>query len=197
MKKLSLYIVVLFGIQMTFTSCGYNDMVSKRELADKQWSNVESAYQRRLDLIDNLVNTVKGEAKFEQETLTQIVEARASATKMTIDPSKSTPEQLAKWQESQGQLGAALGKLISISENYPNLKANESFKELRDQVEGTENRINTERNRFNEAVADYNVLIKSIPQNIYAGWFGFTSKQGFAADKAAATAPKVDFSDKK
>ncbi len=197
MKKLSLYLVVLFGIQMTFTSCGYNDMVSKRELVDKQWSNVESAYQRRLDLIDNLVNTVKGEAKFEQETLTQIADARASATKMNIDPSKATPEQLIKWQESQGQLGAALGRLISISEQYPNLKANESFKELRDQVEGTENRINTERNRFNEAVADYNILIKSVPQNIYAGWFGFTQKNGFAADKAAATAPKIDFSDKK
>jgi len=172
-------------------------MVSKREGVDKAWANVQSAYQRRMDLIPNLVSTVKGEAKFEQETLTQVVEARASATQMSIDPSKSTPEQMMKWQEAQGQLGAALGRLISISENYPTLQANQSFRELQAQLEGTENRINTERGRYNEAVADYNVMIKSIPQNIYAGWFGFTARQGFEADKAAANAPKVDFGTEK
>lgn len=198
MKKTTIYILLLAGFQMLLTSCGYNDMVSKREGVDKQWADVQSAYQRRMDLIPNLVSTVKGEAKFEQETLTQVVEARASATQMTVDPSKSTPEQMMKWQEAQGQIGAALGRLISISENYPNLQANQAFRDLRDQLEGTENRINTARDRYNESVASYNTLIKSIPQNIYAGWFGFTARQGFEADKAAATAPKVDFgTDKK
>lgn len=198
MKKTTIYILLLAGFQMLLTSCGYNDMVSKREGVDKQWADVQSAYQRRMDLIPNLVGTVKGEAKFEQETLTQVVEARASATQMTVDPSKSTPEQMMKWQEAQGQIGAALGRLISISENYPNLQANQAFRDLRDQLEGTENRINTARDRYNESVASYNTLIKSIPQNIYAGWFGFTARQGFEADKAAATAPKVDFgTDKK
>lgn len=198
MKKTSLYLVIIVSFQMLMTSCGYNDMVSKREGVDKQWANVQSAYQRRMDLIPNLVAAVKGEANFEQETLTKVVEARASATKMTIDPSNATPEQMMQWQQAQGQLGAALGRLISISENYPNLQSNQGFRELRDQLEGTENRINTERNRFNESVADYNTLIKSIPQNIYAGWFGFTARNPFQADPAAASAPKVDFStDKK
>jgi LemA protein len=179
------------------TSCGYNDMVGKREGVDKKWANVQSAYQRRLDLIPNLVSTVKGEANFEQETLTKVVEARASATQMKLDVSKATPEQMMQWQQAQGQLGAALGRLISISENYPNLQANQGFRELRDQLEGTENRINTERNRFNEVVAEYNTLIKSIPQNIYAGWFGFTPRTPFQADAAAAAAPKVDFGTEK
>lgn len=198
MKKTTLYLLILAGFQMLISSCSYNDMVSKRENVDKQWANVQSAYQRRMDLIPNLVSTVKGEAKFEQETLTAVVEARASATKMTIDPSKSTPEQMMKWQEAQGQIGAALGKLISISENYPNLQANQAFRALQAELEGTENRINTERGRFNESVAEYNTLIKSIPQNIYAGWCGFTARQGFQADAGAASAPKVDFgTDKK
>lgn len=198
MKKSAIYLSIIIAFQLLMSSCGYNDMVSKREGVDKQWANVQSAYQRRMDLIPNLVNTVKGEAKFEQETLTAVVDARASATKMTIDPSKSTPEQMMKWQEAQGQIGAALGKLISISENYPNLQANQAFRELQAELAGTENRINTERGRYNEAVADYNTMIKSIPQNIYAGWFGFTAKQGFQADAAAANAPTVDFgTDKK
>ena len=136
---------------------------------------------------------MKGEAKFEQETLTKVIEARASATKMNIDPSKASPEQMAKWQQAQGQLGAALGRLMMISERYPNLQANKSFQELRDQIEGTENRINTERNRFNESVANYNTLVKSIPQNIYAGWFGFTPRTPFQADAAASEAPTVNF----
>lgn len=193
MKKTFLYASVLFALQLTISSCGYNDMVSKRESVDKQWGNVQSSYQRRADLVDNLVNTVKGEAKFEQETLTKVIEARASATKMEIDPSKSTPEQLAKYQEAQGQLSSALGRLIMVSEQYPTLQANASFKELRDQLEGTENRINTERNRYNEMVGDYNSTIRSIPQSIYAGWFGFTARNYFEADKSAATAPKVSF----
>lgn len=193
MKKASIYLALFFGIQFLTTSCGYNDMVSKREMVDQSWANVQSAYQRRLDLIDNLVNTVKGEAKFEQETLSKVIEARASATRMNIDPSKASPEQMMKWQEAQGQLGSALGRLMAITENYPTLQANQSFRELRDQIEGTENRINTERNRFNESVRDYNTTVRSIPQNIYAGWFGFTPRQGFEADKAAAIAPKVDF----
>lgn len=197
MKKTTFFLILAATFQMLMTSCGYNDMVAKREGVDKQWANVESSYQRRLDLIPNLVSTVKGEANFEQETLTKVVEARASATQMKIDPSNATPEQMMQWQQAQGQLGAALGRLISISENYPNLQANQGFRDLRDQLEGTENRINTERNRFNEVVADYNTLIKSIPQNIYAGWFGFTPRSPFQADAAAATAPKVDFGTEK
>jgi LemA protein len=198
MKKTTIYFFLLAGFQMLISSCSYNDMVSKRESVDKQFANVQSAYQRRMDLIPNLVSTVKGEAKFEQETLTAVVEARASATSMTIDPSKSSPEQMQKWQESQGQLGAALGRLMSISENYPNLQANQAFRELQAELAGTENRINTERGRYNESVAEYNTLIKSIPQNIYAGWCGFTAKEGFKADAAASTAPKIDFgTDKK
>jgi LemA protein len=197
MKKSTLFLILAATFQMLITSCGYNDMVAKREGVDKQWANVQSAYQRRLDLIPNLVSTVKGEANFEQETLTKVVEARASATQMKLDVSKATPEQMMQWQQAQGQLGAALGRLISISENYPNLQANQGFRELRDQLEGTENRINTERNRFNEVVAEYNTLIKSIPQNIYAGWFGFTPRTPFQADAAAAAAPKVDFGTEK
>jgi LemA protein len=197
MKKSTLFLILAATFQMLMTSCGYNDMVAKREGVDKQWANVQSAYQRRLDLIPNLVSTVKGEANFEQETLTKVVEARASATQMKLDVSKATPEQMMQWQQAQGQLGAALGRLISISENYPNLQANQGFRELRDQLEGTENRINTERNRFNEVVAEYNTLIKSIPQNIYAGWFGFTPRTPFQADAAAAAAPKVDFGTEK
>ena len=197
MKKSTLFLILAVTFQMLMTSCGYNDMVAKREGVDKQWANVQSAYQRRLDLIPNLVSTVKGEANFEQETLTKVVEARASATQMKLDVSKATPEQMMQWQQAQGQLGAALGRLISISENYPNLQANQGFRELRDQLEGTENRINTERNRFNEVVAEYNTLIKSIPQNIYAGWFGFTPRTPFQADAAAAAAPKVDFGTEK
>lgn len=197
MKKTTLFLILAASFQMLMTSCGYNDMVAKREGVDKQWGNVQSAYQRRMDLIPNLVSTVKGEANFEQETLTKVVEARASATQMKIDPSNATPEQMMQWQQAQGQLGAALGRLISISENYPNLQANQGFRDLRDQLEGTENRINTERNRFNEVVADYNTLIKSIPQNIYAGWFGFAPRTPFQADAAAAAAPKVDFGTEK
>jgi LemA protein len=197
MKKSTHFLILAATLQMLMTSCGYNDMVAKREGVDKQWANVQSAYQRRLDLIPNLVSTVKGEANFEQETLTKVVEARASATQMKLDVSKATPEQMMQWQQAQGQLGAALGRLISISENYPNLQANQGFRELRDQLEGTENRINTERNRFNEVVAEYNTLIKSIPQNIYAGWFGFTPRTPFQADAAAAAAPKVDFGTEK
>ena len=193
MKKLHIIVLVLFIGQSFISSCGYNDMVSKRETVDKQWGNVQSAYQRRADLIPNLVSTVKGEAKFEQETLTQIVNARASATSMTIDPSKATPEQMMKYQEAQGQLGMALGRLMQITENYPTLQANQSFRELRDQLEGTENRINVERNKYNDMAGDYNAFIRQIPQNIFAGWFGFTAKTYFEADKSAATAPKVDF----
>jgi LemA protein len=197
MKKRALYIFGIVAMQM-MTSCGYNDMVTKRTEVDKQWGNVQSSYQRRADLIPNLVNTVKGEAKFEQETITQVVEARSRATSMNIDPSKSSPEQMMKWQEAQGQLSSALGRLISITENYPNLQANAAFRELTDQLEGTENRINVERNKYNEAVGTFNGTIQSIPNNIYAGWFGFLPRTFFEADKSAMNVPKVDFgADKK
>ncbi|MCU0327390.1 MAG: LemA family protein [Chitinophagales bacterium] len=188
-------IYLIFLILGTFlvSSCGYNDMVTKSEMVQKQWGNLQSAYQRRLDLIPNLVETVKGEAKFEQSTLTEVVNARAKATSITIDPSKSSPEQLMAYQESQGQLSQALGKLLSISENYPTLQTNASFKSLKVEIEGTENRIQTERNKYNEAVNEYNSFIKQIPQSFFAGQFGFTPKPYFEAEKAASQAPKVQF----
>lgn len=186
-------VLPLFLISILFNSCGYNEMVSKREQVSSQWAQVEADYQRRADLIENIVNTVKAEAKFEQSTLVDIANARASATQMKIDPANATPEQLVKYQEAQGQLGMAIGRLLSVTENYPNLKANSAFQDLRVQLEGTENRINTSRNRYNEAVRDYNSFIKAIPQNFFAGSFGFTEKPYFESDKSSYTAPKVKF----
>jgi LemA protein len=186
-------ILPLLLISILLNSCGYNEMVSKREQVSSQWAQVEADYQRRADLIDNIVSTVKAEAKFEQSTLVDIANARASATQMKIDPTNATPEQLVKYQEAQGQLGMAIGRLLSVTENYPNLKANSAFQDLRVQLEGTENRINTSRNRYNEAVRDYNAFIKAIPQNFFAGSFGFTEKPYFESDKSSYTAPKVKF----
>ena len=193
MKKSTLFLILAATFQMLMTSCGYNDMVGKREGVDKQWANVQSAYQRRLDLIPNLVSTVKGEANFEQETLTKVVEARASATQMKLDVSKATPEQMMQWQQAQGQLGAALGRLISISENYPNLQANQGFRELRDQLEGTENRINTERDYYNEAIKDYNTHIRGFFTRMFINSEEFPRKEGFKASAGAENAPSVEF----
>ena len=183
-------IVILAG---SLSSCGYNSMVEKREAVSKEWANVESAYQRRADLIPNIVNTVKGEANFEQETLTKVIEARAKATSIQLDPSKLTDADIKKFEDAQNELKGSLSRLMVTVEKYPDLKATEGFKELQAQLEGTENRINTERNRFNEAVNDYNAYIAQFPAVLTAKMFGFTSKGYFQASAGSDKAPTVKF----
>jgi LemA protein len=189
-------IIKLLGIVLiasTLSSCGYNSMVEKREAVSKEWANVESAYQRRADLIPNIVNTVKGEANFEQSTLTAVIEARAKATSIQLDPSKLTDADIKKFDDAQNELKGSLSRLMVTVEKYPDLKATEAFKELQAQLEGTENRINTERNRFNEAVNDYNAYIAKFPAVLTAKMFGFTSKGYFQADAGSEKAPTVKF----
>jgi len=171
----------------------YNGMVGEQEKATTAFANVQSAYQRRADLIPNLVETVKGYASHEKETLEGVVNARSKATQMTVDPENLTPEKLQEYQKAQGELGAALGRLIAISESYPDLKANENFRDLQVQLEGTENRINEARNKFNEVVQQYNVVIRSFPKNILAGLFGFDKMTKFEAEAGAEKAPQVKF----
>lgn len=171
----------------------YNGLVSKDVAVKKAWAQVENVYQRRMDLIPNLVNTVKGAANFEQGTLEKVTQARANATSMKIDPSNLSPEQIQKFQSAQGELTSALGRLIAISEAYPELKATQNFSELQSQLEGTEDRIAVERNRFNELVGDYNTTVRSFPSIIFAGMFGFTQKGFFEADKGAEKASEVKF----
>ena len=171
----------------------YNSMVGEQEKATTAFANVQSAYQRRADLIPNLVETVKGYASHEKETLEGVVNARSKATQMTVDPENLTPEKLQEYQKAQGELGAALGRLIAISESYPDLKANENFRDLQVQLEGTENRINEARNKFNEVVQQYNVVIRSFPKNILAGIFGFDKMSKFEAEAGAEKAPQVKF----
>ncbi len=192
MKKLVLGIVALFAVA-SLSSCGYNSSVKLDETVKAQWGEVENQYQRRADLIDNLVATVKGAANFEKETLTQVIEARAKATSIQVDPNKLTPETLQKFQASQGQLSQALGRLMVVSEQYPELKANQNFLELQAQIEGTENRIAVARKDFNTAVQDYNTNIRTFPNNLFAGMFGFQQKGSFAAEAGANKAPKVEF----
>lgn len=175
------------------SSCGYNTMTEKEEAINKAWSNVENQYQRRSDLIPNLVNTVKGYAQHEQSTLTAVLEARSKATQITVDAEDLTPEKLKEYQAAQGQVTSALGKLLAISEAYPDLKANENFKELQAQLEGTENRISVERRNFNEVVGDYNTYIRKFPQNIMASIFGFEKRAYFEAEAGSEKAPKVEF----
>ena len=168
-------------------------MVSDQESATTALANIQSAYQRRADLIPNLVETVKGYAKHEEETFKSVVEARAKATQITLDPTNLTPEKLQEFQKAQGELGSALGKLIAVQENYPELKANENFKDLQVQLEGTENRINEARNKYNAVVQTYNTSIRSFPKNLFAGMFGFDKMNKFEAEAAAQSAPKVSF----
>jgi LemA protein len=172
---------------------GYNKMVVSDENVQAAWSQVENVYQRRADLIPNLVATVKGYAAHEAQTLENVVAARAKATQVTVDPSDLTPEALAKYNAAQGELSAALGKLLMITENYPDLKANQNFLELQAQLEGTENRITTERMKFNETAKGYNTLIRTFPNNILASVFNFEKKGYFEAQAGAETAPKVEF----
>ena len=171
----------------------YNGFVQQQEGVEAAWAQVENVYQRRADLIPNLVATVKGYAKHEQETLDKVVSARAKATQITVDPTNLTAESLKKYQEAQGELGSALGKLRAITENYPDLKANENFLQLQAQLEGTENRITVERKTFNEVAQTYNSAIRQFPGNILAGMFGFERKPYFEAESGAEKAPKVEF----
>jgi LemA protein len=192
MKKTIFYAFALF-ITATLSSCGYNSSVQLDEKVKAAWGEVQNQYQRRIDLIPNLVASVKGAANFEKETLTAVIEARAKATSVTVDPSKTSPEDLAKFQAAQGQLSQALGRLMVVSEQYPELKANQNFLELQAQLEGTENRITVARKDFNDAVQGYNVNIRTFPNNLFAGMFGFAVKGSFAAEAGADKAPTVKF----
>ena len=168
-------------------------MVSMEEGVTAQWSQVENVYQRRTDLIPTLVNTVKGYADFEKETLTQVIEARAKATQVTVDPNKLDAQSIQKFQEAQTGLSSALGRLMVVMEKYPDLKANQGFLDLQAQLEGTENRITVERMKFNESAQGYNTLIRKFPKNIFAGMFGFEKKAYFEAEAGAEKAPTVQF----
>ena len=194
-KKTIIWIVVAVVILGSFAWVKnvYNKLVSADEIAQSMWSQVENVYQRRADLIPNLVATVKGYAAHESETLESVVAARAKATQVTVDPSNLTAESVAKFNEAQGELSTALGRLLLIQENYPDLKANENFRDLQAQLEGTENRIATERMKFNQAVKDFNTSIRRFPANIIASAFGFEKKGYFEAQAGAETAPKVEF----
>ena len=175
------------------TSCNYNSLVEKQQSVDQSWAEVENQYQRRSDLIPNLVNTVKGFATHEEKTLTNVIEARAKATSITIDPANLNEETLASYQEAQGELSGALKSLLAVTEAYPDLKANENFMNLQAQLEGTENRVSVARKRYTEQVKEYNTAIKKFPTVIYAGWFGFKEKPQFKAEAAAQKAPTVNF----
>jgi LemA protein len=175
------------------TSCGYNKMVSLEEAVTSQWAQVENSYQRRADLIPNLVNTVKGYANFEKSTLTEVVEARSKATSVNIDPTKLNAESLKKFQAAQDGLSGALSRLLVVVEKYPDLKANQNFLELQAQLEGTENRISVERQKFNQATQDYNAYIRKFPQIIMAKMVGFDKKAYFEAQQGAEKAPTVQF----
>ncbi len=190
-NPIRLFLLATFA--MFLSSCGYNNMVSKDEAVTAQWANVESSYQRRADLIPNLVNTVKGVAAFEQSTLTAVIEARSKASSIQVDPKNLTPEAIQQFQQAQGQLSSALSRLLVTVEQYPELKATQNFSELQAQLEGTENRINVERRKFNETAQDYNAYIRKFPQVIYSGWFGFEKKGYFEADAGAEKAPEVKF----
>lgn len=184
--------VVVLAIYLWFKS-GYNSMVMKQEAVEAQWAQVENVYQRRADLIPNLVATVKGYAQHEQGTLTAVIEARAKATSVTIDPTDLDPEDIAKFQAAQDQLSGALSRLLVSVEAYPELKANENFMALQAQLEGTENRITVERQRFNDTAKDYNQYIRKFPRNIIANMFDFEKVGYFKAQAGAETAPKVEF----
>ena len=196
MKKGCIGLIVLGIIALAlfgWVKNGYNGLVKSQESVEAAWSQVENVYQRRADLIPNLVETVKGYAKHEQETLEGVIEARANATKVTIDPTNMTPEDLQKYQAAQGDVTNALSKLIAVAEAYPDLKAIQNFLELQSQLEGTENRITVERNKFNEVAKEYNTKRRTFPTNIIAGIFGFGDKPYFQAQPGADVAPKVDF----
>lgn len=191
MKRLILVAIVAI---CSLTSCStYNNMVTLDETVRNAWSNVETQYQRRTDLIPNLVSTVKGYASHEQATLQAVIDARSKATSVNISLDELTPEKIAEFQQAQSAVSSALGRLIAVSENYPDLKANQNFLELQAQLEGTENRITVARKAFNDATQQYNVAVRRFPANLVAMLFGFDEKAYFEADASAAAAPKVEF----
>ena len=193
MNKTLIGVIAAVVVIALWASSAYNGMVKEQEKATTALANVQSTYQRRADLIPNLVETVKGYAAHEKQTLEDVVAARSKATSITLDPSNMTPEKLKEFQQAQGELGSALGRLIAIQENYPDLKANENFRDLQVQLEGTENRINEARNTYNAAVQQYNVVIRSFPKNLLAGMFGFDKMDKFEAEAGAEKAPQVKF----
>jgi len=193
MKSLRLPLIIAVLASVFLSSCSYNTMVEKQEAVTSQWAQVQNAYQRRADLVPNLVATVKGYASHESETLTAVTEARSKVSQINLSADQLTEENLQKFQAAQGELGSALNRLLMVREAYPDLKANTNFLALQDELAGTENRISVERNKFNVAVQDYNQYIRQFPRVIYAGWFGFSKKAYFEADAGSQTAPKVEF----
>ncbi len=196
MKGRNLTLIIILAAVVLLGGCGcsqYNGLVTQDESVKLAWNNVQSDYQRRADLIPNLVATVKGEANFEQTTLTNVIQARASASQMKIDADNLTPEKLQEFQQNQGQLSQALGRLLVVSEQYPTLRANDAFRGLQAQLEGTENRIKVSRNDFNAAVQAYNVKVRQFPAALFAGIMGFKPKTGFAAEAGSEKAPEVKF----
>ena len=191
---IAIVILILLVLWAVVAGISFNNKAVQQEEGVRQaWSQVENQYQRRADLVPNLVNTVKGYATHERETLEGVVEARAKATQMTVDPTKMTPEDLAAYQQAQGELSQALGRLLAVSERYPDLKANENFKALQVQLEGTENRISTERKRFNEVTQEYNTFVRKFPNNIFGSILGFKAKPYFESVAGADRAPEVKF----
>jgi LemA protein len=196
MNSKNLTLIVILAAILILGGCGcgsYNGLVQQDETVKNSWNKVQSDYQRRADLIPNLVNTVKGEANFERGTLTDVINARASATQVKVDPANLTPEKVQQFQAAQGQLSQSLGRLLAVAEAYPNLRANDAFRGLQAQLEGTENRIKTARNDFNDAVQTYNTKVRAFPTNLFAGVMGFKQRQGFAAEAGSEKAPEVKF----
>ncbi len=193
MKKTWIILLAVIILAAFYCISAYNSLIGQEETVETAWSNVENQYQRRADLIPNLVNTVKGYATHEQETFEAVVSARAKATQTTVDIKELTPEKMQAYQEAQGEIGKALGRLLAITENYPELKANENFQTLQAQLEGTENRISVERRKFNEAARTFNTTIRRFPKNIIAGLFGFEKRPYFEAQEGNETAPEVKF----
>ena len=193
MKKSTIIILVILAVILLWGVTAYNNLVSKEENVNQQWSNVETQYQRRADLIPNLVSTVKGYASHESETLQGVVEARSKATQITVSGSDLTPEKMAEYQKAQGAVSSALGKLLAIAENYPDLKANQNFLELQAHIDGSENRISVARINYNNAAKDFNTTIRRFPNNILAGICGFDKCTYFEAAEGAEQAPQVEF----
>lgn len=196
MKKgwtILIVVAVIIAALFIWTKNSYNSLVKGDEQVSAAWAQVENVYQRRADLIPNLVATVKGYAAHEQSTLEGVIEARSKATQVTVDPKSLTEDEIARFQQAQGALGSALGRLLMITENYPDLKANQNFRDLQAQLEGTENRIATERMKYNEVARQYNTSVRSFPKNIIASMFNFGTKGYFKAAEGTETAPKVEF----
>jgi LemA protein len=198
MKRIGLFVVLGIVLIIVFMGCGgYNGLVKQDENVKKAWNNVQTEYQNRSDLVGNLVNTVKGAANFEQKTLTDVIEARAKATSVNVNADNLTPENIAKFQEAQGQMTSALSRLLVTVEAYPTLKATDNFMELQRKLPEIENGIKNSRMKFNEEINVYNTKVRSFPMNIFAGMFGFHAKEGFKADAGAEKKVDVNFDDMK